>query len=140
MVSIALSFISSILSNKYVLIGLALVSVYFYHIHTLHQLQVLETEKQQLIEDNNKLKNNIEFLKINYTKIVAAHSELSQEVTKITNRQKAEEEKLFRENRHKKSLEELAIKKTKWVQKLINNATQKAFDCFVLISNNKECA
>ena len=48
-------------------------------------------------------------------------------------------EKLYRENRGKKSLEELAVGKSKTVQRLINDATEDVLKCFENISENRKC-
>jgi phosphopantothenate synthetase len=78
-------------------------------------------------------------LKVNYDAIIKAKDELSTEVQTLKEQQRQEEQKIYRENDNKKSLEELAVKKTGLVQKVINKATKKAFDCFVTISEGGDC-
>jgi hypothetical protein len=68
-----------------------------------------------------------------------AKDDLVKTEKKIDSKKKKLQDTLFRENRKKKSLEEIAQKKTTLVQKLVNNATQKLFDCFEIVSNGGEC-
>lgn len=121
-----------------VLIFLFLV-FYIYYLRSSHRIETLIRENEQLQQTIEQQKRAIESIKQDYAKIVEIRDELNQ---KIVETQKDTEElrkKLYRENEGKKSLEQLATKKTNLIQKLVNRGTEKALKCLELITEDKEC-
>jgi predicted nucleic acid-binding Zn-ribbon protein len=74
-----------------------------------------------------------------YDDIIQAKEDLSKEVETLQEKQKTLEETIYRENRGKKSLEELATKKTSLIERMINRATEQVFQCFVEVSKGEVC-
>lgn len=138
-----LNFLSALYKNRYVAsaIGVFLIvcSFYVYHVHASHRIETLERDNKELSRKLDEQQKQIESLKLNYDQIIKAKEDLLTEVESLKTQQRQEEEKLYRENRKKKSLEELAIKKTGLVQKAINKATKNVFECFVTLSKGGDC-
>lgn len=138
-----LLFLKTLYQNRYlVLSGSAVflaLSFYLYHLHATHKIESLEQEKKELTRLVEDQKRQIETIRVNYDAIIKAKDELSTEIQTLKDQQRKEEEKIYRENRNKKSLEELAIRKTGLVQKAVNKATKKVFECFVTISQGGDC-
>lgn len=135
--------LKTLYQNRYLVIsGSALflaLSFYLYHLHATHKIESLERNNQELTKLVEEQKRQIENIQVNYDAIIKAKDELSTEVQSLRDSQRKEEEKIFRENRNKKSLEELAIKKTVLVQRAVNKATKKVFECFVTLSVGGDC-
>jgi septal ring factor EnvC (AmiA/AmiB activator) len=138
-----LAFFKTLYSNRYVIISSSLVlllfSFYIYHLRATNRIESLERDNKELNRIVAEQQKQIDVLKVNYDAIIKAKDELSTEVQALKEQQRQEEQKIYRENDNKKSLEELAVKKTGLVQKVINKATKKAFDCFVTISEGGDC-
>lgn len=138
-----LAFFKTLYSNRYVIISSSLVlllfSFYIYHLRATNRIESLERDNKELNRIVAEQQKQIDVLKVNYDAIIKAKDELSTEVQTLKEQQRQEEQKIYRENDNKKSLEELAVKKTGLVQKVINKATKKAFDCFVTISEGGDC-
>lgn len=112
---------------------------YIYHLRTSHTIERLTNEKvelQKIVENQQK---TIENLKINYEKIIAAKDELSKQLEENQKELDELKETLFRETQGKKSLEELARKKTSLVEKQVNKATDKVLKCFETLSQGGDC-
>lgn len=129
--------------NRYVAGAIAvlvlLLSFYSYHLYASARIESLQRDVQELSRVIQEQKKQIDDIKVNYNQIIKAKDELSTEVQRLKDQQRVEEEKIYRENQKKRSLEELAIKKAGLVQKVINKATKKAFDCFVTLSEGGDC-
>jgi hypothetical protein len=138
-----LAFFSALYKNRYVISAVGVVflvlSFYTYHLYASARIDSLQRDNQDLSRKIEQQQREIDNLKVNYVNIIQAKDELSKEVDALKNQQRTEEEKIYRENRKKKSLEELAIKKTTLVQKVVNKATKKVFDCFVTLSEGGDC-
>lgn len=116
-----------------------ILSFYSYYSYASNQIShyVLKTiELTKIIEEKDKL---MIALKESYDKIVESKDALVKEISRTDKELTELKDKLFRENRNKKSLGELAAKKTSLVEKAINNATEKVFKCFEIISKNGDC-
>lgn len=116
-----------------------LVSFYIYYLRTSHLIESLNREKQQLEQIVEKQQKQMELLKESYKKIIASKEELTKQILDAQKELDELRNKLFRENHGKTSLEELARKKPKMVEKIINKATEEVLSCFETISNGKEC-
>lgn len=138
-----LAFLKTLYQNRYVVISssvlVLILSFYAYHLHATKKIEALERDNKELIRIVEEQQKQIDVLKVNYDAIIKAKDELLTEVESLKVQQRKEEEKIYRENRNKKSLEELAIRKTGLVQKVINKATKKTFDCFVTLSEGGDC-
>lgn len=124
---------------KWGVIILTAFGVYFYISH-------LRAENNRLIQDNASLKNAVKMqeetikgLQEDHTKIIKSKDQLNEKVVELQKEKVDLIDKLNRESKNKKSIEELARKKTKLVEKAVNNGTAKALECFELLSENKEC-
>lgn len=121
--------------------GLTLLSASFYVYYLITSAQI-KSLKQENIDLQKKVKDQeliISLMKEDYTKIIKINSELSEKVE--SNKKEIDElrNKLFRENKNKKSLEELATKKTNLIEKIINKGTEKVLTCFEVISSGGDC-
>jgi len=138
-----LALLSTLYKNRLVIsiVGVAflILSFYTYHLYASARIDSLVRDNQELSRKMEQQQREIDNLKVNYVQIIQAKDELLKEVENLKSQQKIEEDKIYRENKKKKSLEELAIKKTGLVQKVVNKATKKAFDCFVTISEGGDC-
>lgn len=129
--------------NRYIIatffVMMILVSFYGYYMHASSRIESLERDNTYLNKVIQDQQRQIETIQKNYEEIVKAKDELFVEVENIKQQQKREEEKIFRENQKKKSLEELAIKKSKLVQNAVNKATKRVFECFETLSEGGDC-
>lgn len=132
-----------IYQNRYLIVVAAFVSIctlfYIYFLQASSTIDRLETENtnlkvvvQQQIDAFNKMRKD-------YDDIIKAKDELGKEIQELQERQKVLEDTLYRENRGKKSLEQLATKKTSLIERMINRATEKVFQCFVEVSKGGVC-
>ena len=115
------------------------VSFYIYYLHTTHRIEILERDNIEMSKLVDKQQKQIEAIRKNYDEIVKAKDDLFTEIEKLKQEQKTEEDKIYRERKSKKSLEELAIKKSKLVERVINKATQNVFTCFETLSRGGDC-
>lgn len=138
-----LAFLKTLYQNRYVVISggviVLLLAFYSYHLYASGRIESLERDNKELTRLVEDQQRQIDAIKVNYDAIIKAKDELLIEVQALKDQQRKEEDKIYRENRNKKSLEQLAIKKTGLVQKVINKATKKAFDCFVTLSEGGDC-
>ena len=138
-----LSFLAILYKNRYVIaiagVILLILSFYSYHLYASARIDSLQRDVQELTKTILEQKKEMAAIKDNYDQIIKAKDELSTEVQHLKEQQHVEEEKIYRENQKKKSLEELAHKKATLVQKAINKATKKVFDCFVTLSEGGDC-
>lgn len=138
-----LVFLKTLYQNRFLVVSggviVLLLSLYSYHLYATRRIESLERDNKELSRQVEEQQKQIDTLKVNYDSIIKAKDELLVEVQALKEQQRKEEDKIYRENRDKKSLEELAIRKTGLVQKVINKATKKAFDCFVTLSEGGDC-
>lgn len=135
-----LPILTSIFTNKWVLIGIASAGLFFYVQHLRSANEELRNDKAALEVSVETQKETIKQILEDHKDITEAKTKIQEKVAKLEESSRKLEETLYRERRRKKSLEELAIKRASLIQKLINKATQKQFDCFELISQGKECS
>lgn len=138
-----LALLETLYKNRYV-IGVVsalffLLSCYTYYLYTSNKIESLQTQNKELSRQLEEQAKKLEALTKNYQEIIKAKDELSTEVERLKVELREEEEKIYREIDNKKSLEELAEKKAKLVEKAINRATQNVFDCFEVISLGGDC-
>lgn len=129
--------------NRFVigLVSLAffVLACFTYYIYASSKIELLEKDNrtlQQVVEDQ---KRQIETIKKNYENLIKAKDQLQREIDDIRRQEQEEIDKIQREERNKKSLEELALKKSKLVERAINRATQNVFQCFEIISLGGDC-
>lgn len=138
-----LIFLKTLYQNRFLVVSVGVIililSLYSYHLYATRRIESLERDNKELSRQVEEQQKQIDTLKVNYDSIIKAKDELLVEVQALKEQQRKEEDKIYRENRDKKSLEELAIRKTGLVQKVINKATKKAFDCFVTLSEGGDC-
>lgn len=139
MITTIMSFVTSLLGNKYVLIGLFVVSSLLYVNHLRTSNATLRNEKIKLEQTIVEQQEAVAALKRDIKQIVESNNIVAEEKTKLENEKKALDETLYREKQKKKSLEELALKKTTLIEKLVNAATKKVFNCFEVISQGGDC-
>lgn len=138
-----LIFLKTLYQNRFLVVSggviVLILSLYSYHLYATRRIESLERDNKELSRQVEEQQKQIDTLKVNYDSIIKAKDELLVEVQALKEQQRKEEDKIYRENRDKKSIEELAIRKTALVQKVINKATKKAFDCFVTLSEGGDC-
>lgn len=133
------SIVMRLLTNKYV-IGLILLSLTVLYIsHLKSSVEKLKKDKAQLELIVEQQKLIVENIKKDVEKVLKSKDDYIKEREKLIQEKDKLEKTLNRQNSKKKSLEELATKKTSLIQKKINRATDEVFKCFEQISNNKEC-
>ena len=129
--------------NRYVIgfVSLAffLLSCFAYYTYASSKIELLEKDKAHLQEVIEEQKRQIETIKKNYEELIRTKDELSREIEDIRQKEQEAIEKILREERDKKSLEELALKKSKLVENAVNRATQNVFECFEIISLGGDC-
>jgi septal ring factor EnvC (AmiA/AmiB activator) len=136
-------FVKKIWDNKILLAlgGLGLVSLSFYIYYTITSAQIKSLERDK-IELQKKVKDQelvISLLKEDYQKIIKINNDLSVQIDNNKKETDALRKQLHRENEKKKSLEELATKKTSLIEKIINKGTQNVLTCFEVISSGGDC-
>ena len=133
------SVVSSLLGNKYVLIALLVLSTLGYIHYLRSSNDSLRTEKAALEVSNKTQQETINNLHEDIESVRKSIVALDTEKKSIEKQKKELDETLYREKNKKKSLEELAIKKTSLIEKLVNKATKAVFDCFELLSKGGDC-
>lgn len=135
--------ILSFLGNKYVIGTLVVLTLvgstggYIWYLRSTND--TLREEKKELTIAVEQQHRTIERLKEDVEDVIKAKDEIAEEKEKIAKKHSDLEKTLNRENRKKKSLEELAIKKTSLIQKKVNRATKEVFDCFEIITRGGDC-
>lgn len=118
---------------------LVLVSFYIYYLKTSHTIENLARQNAELQNVVEEQKQKLEQMQKNYEKIIAGRDELLKQIKESQQELDDLKNKLFRENHGKMSLEELAKKKPKLVEKIINKATEDTLNCFETLSQGKDC-
>jgi hypothetical protein len=128
----------ALIFNRYVLGILFVLALGGYIYFLRSSIESLRDERIKLLVIVEEQTLAIAQIRRDIVATAKAKDDLVKTEKKIDSKKKLQDT-LFRENRKKKSLEEIAQKKTTLVQKLVNNATQKLFDCFEIVSNGGEC-
>jgi len=131
--------ILALIFNKYTAAIVLVLSVLGYIYFLRHSVEVLQKEKTELLLVVEQQKRAVEQMQKDIANVVKAKDDLVAAKESLDAEKKKLEETLYRETKKKKSLEELAQKKTTLVQKLVNKATQEVFDCFEVISAGGDC-
>lgn len=135
--------LSLLYKNRYVigLVSLAffLLSCFAYYTYASSKIELLEKDNVRLQEIVEEQKRQIETIKKNYEELIKTKDDLSREIEDIKRKEQEEIDKIRREERDKKTLEELALKKSKLVENAVNRATQNVFECFEIISLGGDC-
>ena len=137
------AFLLNILNNRYVIGGILIFVVlsgaviyYKWSEHKIESLTKKVNELTVVVETQQKI---IAEQKVNYEKIIASNKELVETTETLNRKNKELEDTLYREREGKKSLEELARKKTRLIEKLVNRGTKEVLDCFETISKGGSC-
>lgn len=132
-----------LLANRYVLGSILIAGlvggIYLKYSLMANEIEDLRNENKAnsvVIQEQRKTITQIEK---DYKTIISSKEEVVKEVKKLQETNKELQEKLYRENQGKKSLGEIARKKAKTVERLVNAATEDVIRCFELISEGKEC-
>jgi len=130
---------SYILGNKYV-IGIILVLSVLGYIQYLRSSNAsLRTEKAALELSVQLQQETITNLQADIKQVRELEKSLQEEKKAVDKQKKDLDDTLYREKKKKKSLEELALKKTTLIEKLVNKATKEVFDCFETLSKGGDC-
>ena len=127
------------LANKYVIMAVTAAGLWFTYNHMSNKIDSLETEKAIKEKTIQEQIVTIEQQKRDYEKIIISKKEFEDTIKELEKTTSELREVLYRENKGKKSIEELARKKTKLIEKKVNAATEQVFDCFESISNDEDC-
>ena len=135
--------IKELLKNKTVfvisLFSILCLTFYLYYTYSSNKIERIEESNRNLkIEIEDKIQY-IEKLKFSYDTIVKSRSEIANSLRSANGEIDSLRDKLYRERKGKKSISELAEKKPKLIEKIINDAIAKTKLCFELVSANEEC-
>lgn len=137
------AFLSVLYKNRVVIgivsLAFVLLSCFAYYKYTNIKIEMLEKDNSRLIQEIESQKKVIETIKQNYENLVKAKDDLAREIDDIRRAEQDEIDRINREQRNKRSLEELAIKKSRLVENAVNRATQNIFHCFEIISLGGDC-
>lgn len=138
-----MAFLTVLYKNRIVIgivsLAFVLLSCFAYYKYTVVKIELLEQENARLVEEVEEQKRAIQTLKQNYENLVKTKDDLSREIEDIRRAEQEEIDRISREQHNKKSLEELALKKSKLVENAVNRATQNVFRCFEIISLGGDC-
>jgi hypothetical protein len=138
-----MAFLTVLYKNRIVIgivsLAFVLLSCFAYYKYTVVKIELLEQENARLVEEVEEQKRAIQTLKQNYENLVKTKDDLSREIEDIRRAEQEEIDRIAREQHNKKSLEELALKKSKLVENAVNRATQNVFRCFEIISLGGDC-
>jgi Skp family chaperone for outer membrane proteins len=138
-----MAFLSVLYTNRLVIgivsLAFVILSCFAYYKYTTVKIEMLEQENARLVEEVEAQKRVIQTLKQNYENLVKTKDDLSREIDDIRRKEQEEIDKISREQNNKKSLEELALKKSKLVENAVNRATQNVLQCFEIISLGGDC-
>jgi septal ring factor EnvC (AmiA/AmiB activator) len=134
----------SVLYKNRVVIGIVtiaffLLSCFAYYTYASSKIELLQKDNARLVQEIEEQKKITETLKQNYENLVNTKDDLARELDAIRKQEQEAIDKLNREQFKKRSLEELAIKKSRLVENAVNRATQSVFDCFEIISLGGDC-
>lgn len=134
----------SVLYKNRVVIGVVslaffLLSCFTYYTYASSKIELLRKDNERLVREIDEQRKIISTLKQNYENLVKTKDDLEREIDDIRKREQEEIDKLERENFKKRSLEELALKKSRLVENAVNRATQNVFRCFEIISLGGDC-
>ena len=135
----ALPALLPLLLNRNLWIFVAILSALVY-VHLLRQ-SVLRLEKQNrdllvVVEQQHR---TITQMKLDVERVIKARDDLAKTKELLESERRSLTDTLYRENRKKKSLEELARKRTTLIQTKVNRATDEVFKCFEELSRGGEC-
>lgn len=137
------AFLTVLYKNRIVIgivsLAFVLLSCFAYYKYTTVKIELLEKENARLIQEVEEQKRAIERIKQNYENLIKTKDDLAREIDDIRRKEQEEIDRIHREQQNKRSLEELAIKKSKLVENAVNRATQNVFQCFEIISLGGDC-
>ncbi|CAB4141237.1 hypothetical protein UFOVP410_76 [uncultured Caudovirales phage] len=125
---------SSILIGLFVSLCISFYLYYSYSSNKIDSLLEKAKELSRIIEEKDFLIKN---LKLDYDSIIASKDELLKTIDSTNKELDITRKKLFRQNSGKKSIDQLARKKTQLVENKINKATDDVIKCFEKISRNE---
>lgn len=129
--------------NKSVVLLVSLLSTlaifYVYHNHISSKIESLERDNIVLQEELKTKEIIMKNMRDNYEKIIVSRDELVKEIKTSKEELEKLKDTLSRKDKGKKSLEELARKKTSLIEKRINKATKNVLECFEVLSSGGDC-
>lgn len=134
----------SVLYKNRVAIGVVSLAFFFlscftYYTYASSKIELLQKDNARLVQELEEQKKIAETLKQNYENLVRTKDDLSREIQDIRRQEQEAIDRLNREQFKKRSLEELALKKSRLVENAVNRATQNVFQCFEIISLGGDC-
>lgn len=124
---------------KWGLIISAVLGLYFYINHLQNENETLRQNNVKLEISNKTQQETIKQIQADHEAIIKAKDSLANTVEELKKEKIDLVDKLDRESKKKKSLEELARKKSGLVEKAVNNGTAKALKCFEILSVDGKC-
>lgn len=128
-----------LIKNKLFWYSLIVVFAIGWYKYTSYRIDSLLKKSQDQAETIKLLNAGIDETLRRYALINSANKELEEQKDRSNRELEILKKVLYRENQGKKSLEELATKKTSLIQLKINKATEEVLKCFENISRDKPC-
>jgi predicted nuclease with TOPRIM domain len=117
----------------------AVLGVYFYIGHLQSSNEILRQNNAKLEASNQAQQETIKKIQEDHAAIIKAKDTLAEKLDELKKERTELVDQLDRESKKKKSIEELARKKSKLVEKAINNGTAEALKCFETLSVDGKC-
>lgn len=131
--------VTGIITNKWFWILLVVVSLGAALTFERQQNKIYRLENQKLEFAIDQQQQLLTQFQKDITQIQEKTRNLEADKRELDDYSRELRELLYRENGKKKSLEKLATKKTSLIQKKVNRATTKVFECFEFISEGLQC-
>lgn len=128
-----------LIKNKLFWYSLVVAFAIGWYKYTSYRIDSLLKKSQDQAETIKLLNAGIDETLRRYALINSANKELEEQKDRSNRELEILKKVLYRENQGKKSLEELATKKTSLIQLKINKATEEVLKCFENISRDKPC-
>ena len=129
----------TLLSNRFVIIGIAAVSLFGVYKYQAYRIDSLNRENLTLSADLKTVQNNMKSMQTAYIEIVKARTAIDVKAHELEKKNKALEDTLYRETRKRKSLETLAERKSSLVEKAVNKGTLNVLRCIESASRGEDC-
>lgn len=143
---IVFTILANVLRSKIFWAALAITSIYAVYKYQDYRIESLLERNKKLEAKLEESKHVIEKARLAvismqelYESVLAKKSELDVLNNSLYEKNRKLEDTLNRERVGKRKLEELARKKSKLVEKAINNGTFQTMKCFELLTRGEEC-
>lgn len=110
-----------------------------YYKYSQNKIASLTNQNIKLTQELEEKDKYIEKLKIAYDLVQKAKDDVNRSVVASLKEIDSLKNKLNREYRGKTSIEDLAKKKPKMIEKILNNSINETLTCFEKTTDNKEC-